>query len=645
MPRNSESSTPPLPDASHQLQAPEVTISVSSPGLDGVPSPGAATLPRTSREREHHHRVRYAPEINTQVGSPQSPQDETHLSPHSVTSPVFRGPTRSDTELSRASFRRRSATARAGTFKTIKEVDLNDLTEPGWHAGAEPGVDTSTNTGAVLGLHAECQITIVDFSQDDLAIQELNNEEMISFLQKPQPDWVKCRWINVNGLSWDVIQALGNYKSLHRLAIEDIMNTRNRTKVDWYQHHAFLVFTCQKLVRMVDDDSSDSEDDDAFEVSSVKSHSSDSGIQKKFKRWWSSSGQKAKYNAPESGLERGNSMPMSGPLEHQATGLSEVFNPSTLCTLQRYRASSNEARNNFMERHSALASKDLAVTAEQVAMFITSDNTVIAFFEQSADDVEKPILARLGSPETILRQSCDASMVGQAIIDAIIDMAIPVANCYADVIADLELDVLLRPSIKQTRSLYIIQSEINKMAGLINPIASIISAMRDHKTNLSQNDATKELQNPVEGVIITPMTHTYLGDVYDHCVLIGENLNTIRKSADGMIDLIFNTISAYQNESMKQLTVATIIFLPLTFLSGFFGQNFTDFPQIEGSVNLFWYIAIPVTVGVILILMRQVIVDWCKSLFQRRQVWTVRKRRKADENRAKTHRKMGRKRF
>jgi Mg2+ and Co2+ transporter CorA len=336
---------------------------------------------------------------------------------------------------------------------------------------------------------------------------------------------------------------------------------------------------------MVDNDSSDESDDDAFEISSVNSHSSDSGIQKKFKKWWSS-GQKGKYKSADSTLERGNTMPMNGPLEHQATGLSDVFNPSTLCTLQRYRASSNEARNDFMERHSALASRDLAVTAEQVAMFLTSDNTVIAFFEQSADDVEKPILARLASPETILRQSCDASMVGQAIIDAIIDMAIPVANCYADVIADLELDVLLRPSIKQTRSLYIIQSEINKMAGLINPIASIISAMRDHKTTLSQNDATNQLQNPVEGVIITPMTHTYLGDVYDHCVLIGENLNTIRKSADGMIDLIFNTISAYQNESMKQLTVATIIFLPLTFLSGFFGQNFTDFPQIEGSVNL-----------------------------------------------------------
>ncbi|KAK9775044.1 putative Magnesium transport protein CorA [Seiridium cardinale] len=630
-----------MPRTSNSIEVDESTqtsdLTVSSPVLNGTTSSGAATVPRTSREREQNH-VRYALNVDTQVPR----QSNSRRSPLTATSPPLRGPTRSDTELSRASVRRRNV--RASTFKTIKETDLDDLTEPGWHAGAEPGVDTSKPNGghAVMGLHAECQITIVDFSQDDLEIHEMGNDQLIDFVTKPQAEWVKCRWINVNGLSWDVIQALGNYKSLHSLAVEDIMNTRNRTKVDWYQHHAFLVLTCQKLVQMIDPDTSDDEDD-LFDAYSMKSHSSMQGLKKKMKRWWWSSSRKKDDlgNAVANTLEGGSSIPpLNDILEHQATGLSDVFNPSTLTTLQRYRASSNEARNDFMERHSALASRGLAVAAEQVAMFITSDNTVIAFFEQSADDVEKPILSRLASPDTILRQSCDASMVGQAIIDAIIDMAIPVASCYADAIADLELDVLLRPSIKQTRSLYIIQSEINKMAGFINPIASIISAMRDHKTTLSQTDATKELQNPHGGVIITPMTHTYLGDVYDHCLLIAENLMTIRKSADGMIDLIFNTISAYQNESMKQLTVITIIFLPLTFLSGYFGQNFTGFDAIEGSVLLFWKIAIPVTFGIIVVLMRQVVFEWVRSLFQRRKVWTVRKRRKDRLDRVRAQRKL-----
>jgi Mg2+ and Co2+ transporter CorA len=83
-------------------------------------------------------------------------------------------------------------------------------------------------------LSASCEITVVDFSQDQLNLQTFDNETLGPFLKLKQPQWVKCRWINVNGLSWDVIKLLGRHKNLHKLAIEDIMNIRNRTKAEWY---------------------------------------------------------------------------------------------------------------------------------------------------------------------------------------------------------------------------------------------------------------------------------------------------------------------------------------------------------------------------------------------------------------------------
>ena len=94
--------------------------------------------------------------------------------------------------------------------------------------------------------------------------------------------------------------------------------------------------------------------------------------------------------------------------------------PPSVRTLQRYHGSTNEERTEYMEEHSALRSKELAVAVEQVSIFLCSDNTVVSFFEQSAEDVETPILLRLNSAETVLRRTSNASMILQAIIDAIV---------------------------------------------------------------------------------------------------------------------------------------------------------------------------------------------------------------------------------
>jgi len=80
--------------------------------------------------------------------------------------------------------------------------------------GAEPGVDVHRNSAYLNYGHIRqnCVIELTDYSSVRSSFGRMTNQEFINYLGSPKASerdpWVKVRWINVGGISWDVVRAL-----------------------------------------------------------------------------------------------------------------------------------------------------------------------------------------------------------------------------------------------------------------------------------------------------------------------------------------------------------------------------------------------------------------------------------------------------
>jgi magnesium transporter len=92
----------------------------------------------------------------------------------------------------------------------------------------------------------------------------------------------------------------------------------------------------------------------------------------------------------------------------------------------------------------------------------------------------------------------------------------------------------------------------------------------------------------------------YFRDVYNHLVQVVDLIETYRDLTGGSRDIYLNAVSQSTNDVMKTLTVVATIFIPLTFVAGVYGMNFSDTPF--AMPELYWTYSYPaVMVGMALL--------------------------------------------
>jgi magnesium transporter len=147
-----------------------------------------------------------------------------------------------------------------------------------------------------------------------------------------------------------------------------------------------------------------------------------------------------------------------------------------------------------------------------------------------------------------------------AILDQVVD-------AYAPVVAGLERDIdqveatVFSGAVAPTERIYSLRREATDFYRAVHPLLGVVAT--------------------IERAIDIPELQPYLRDVNDHLLLVNEEvaaqrdlLGTILEANMAVISVEQTKVSLRQNTTIEQLTILATVFLPLTFITGFFGQNF-----------------------------------------------------------------------
>jgi len=204
---------------------------------------------------------------------------------------------------------------------------------------------------------------------------------------------------------------------------------------------------------------------------------------------------------------------------------------------------------------------------EQISI-ILGENYVITFQEIEADFFDQ-IRKRLRSKSGTIRD-LKSDYLTYAIIDAIIDSYFLVIEKIGDITEDLEDELMQNPTSGTMQTIQTLKRRMISLRKSIWPAREIVDFLgRDSTLFVSNN------------------TRPYLRDVYNHVIQVIDTIEGLRDVIGGLLDTYLSSVSNRMNEVMKTLTIIAAIFIPITFIAGIYGTNFSYVPELEWKGSYF----------------------------------------------------------
>jgi len=206
-------------------------------------------------------------------------------------------------------------------------------------------------------------------------------------------------------------------------------------------------------------------------------------------------------------------------------------------------------------------------TNEQQLTLFLGDGWVLSIAEYNHQSFDA-VIRQLSSATKL--QGTGSSALLHALIDRVVDQYLVEADELELKTENLEEVVITNPQETSASVIHQQKTDILTLRRMTNPLREILTTLiRTENPFLDRN------------------TTFLLRDVYDHALWLAEECDMMRETVSGIMEVYLSSLDIKMNAIMKVLTIISTIFIPLTFLTGLYGMNFSYMPLTDAYWGFF----------------------------------------------------------
>jgi magnesium transporter len=179
------------------------------------------------------------------------------------------------------------------------------------------------------------------------------------------------------------------------------------------------------------------------------------------------------------------------------------------------------------------------------------------------------------------RQPPSMTRLFYRLCDEMMDLYFPLVEKLGQELEAIEDAIFVSPEVEQ----------LEKIQGLRRRLTTVRRAMLPHRQVFNHLASRKsELVDEEEAV--------YFRDIYDNVFRLMDLIDGLRDQLASAKDTYLSAVSQKTNEVMKVLTLFSAVLLPLTFIAGLYGMNFSYIPELRNPNGYFIVLGVMVVMAV-----------------------------------------------